>query len=829
MRNKIFGYILALLLLCTPGYCRDILDGYLYDEFELTGWNAIGTPNVSATNTARIYYNGTSDDLQLSLNGGAYSPLVTTGSGIGLYLTLDQTIPQTILNGAPIFNAGLQSNDRVYYVLSGAYADFNNVLLNDVMEISDGTWTVKIVDYGGFHGIATSSAVNSFYCQLQNSLNAAEFGDGDFTVKMTDGTYAFWTTDDLDNVVKLSDGTYAINAAGNSLFTGDITVTNAVNLASNAAYGSTVGLIWAGGSKLVEQTAASGAADRMLYFPNGDWFDVVTESGGAFIASFRGPLAGTYPSTITLCGKVGIASTVINPSFELDIQKDPTNNTWFGLNIDDTSGASPAYGNAKLGVMNAADSSYSIGGLWMGADTPSFTNYAFMGDGSTYTLFNTPAGAYMAFRVGNATKWTINSSGNLVSGADGTGTQNIITKGTLTASNESFSAGAYALRSAGGNPCIQVDFERASGGFAGNFFEIWASDTTSAATALLGQVGLYGSFNADPAAPTAAWIYFSCTNSATMYLDAPLLVLPDNSVRINGDNTKLGFGAAGITDSYILYDAAQLEFYSVLGGYDFTTAANVDLTLNFIGTTNSGQFKWMEDENYFQFTNKIVIPDGAYNNPQMSFASDTNSGWYYSGDGIINWSSNGNNCASIGGGSNGYFITGANEIKLWRNAADDLRIDVHQSGVGLKTILKMAYNALTIGNGLAGTDYSLTFDGETNDGVFKWMEYEDYFDFLDGVRVAGYREAYVAKTDTYTATANDDVITCTGTKTITLPASSGLSGKVFTIKNIGTGVITVDGNGAETIDGASAYVIRTTYSGIRIISDNSGWLIVGAF
>jgi len=42
---------------------------------------------------------------------------------------------------------------------------------------------------------------------------------------------------------------------------------------------------------------------------------------------------------------------------------------------------------------------------------------------------------------------------------------------------------------------------------------------------------------------------------------------------------------------------------------------------------------------------------------------------------------------------------------------------------------------MIIGNGDAGTDYTLTFDGETNDGVVTWMEDEDYFDFDKPVQV----------------------------------------------------------------------------------------------
>jgi len=45
-------------------------------------------------------------------------------------------------------------------------------------------------------------------------------------------------------------------------------------------------------------------------------------------------------------------------------------------------------------------------------------------------------------------------------------------------------------------------------------------------------------------------------------------------------------------------------------------------------------------------------------------------------------------------------------------------------------ITKLLGNTLTFGAGTAGTDITITFDGETSDGVLKWMEDEDYFDSL---------------------------------------------------------------------------------------------------
>ncbi len=51
-------------------------------------------------------------------------------------------------------------------------------------------------------------------------------------------------------------------------------------------------------------------------------------------------------------------------------------------------------------------------------------------------------------------------------------------------------------------------------------------------------------------------------------------------------------------------------------------------------------------------------------------------------------------------------------------------------------ISTLAGHALTFGQGTAGTDIVITFDGETNDGTLKWMEDEDYFEFSDDILLA---------------------------------------------------------------------------------------------
>ena len=51
-------------------------------------------------------------------------------------------------------------------------------------------------------------------------------------------------------------------------------------------------------------------------------------------------------------------------------------------------------------------------------------------------------------------------------------------------------------------------------------------------------------------------------------------------------------------------------------------------------------------------------------------------------------------------------------------------------------VTKLLGTSITIGNATSGTDITVTFDGESNDGVLKWMEDEDYFEFSDDILMA---------------------------------------------------------------------------------------------
>ena len=70
-------------------------------------------------------------------------------------------------------------------------------------------------------------------------------------------------------------------------------------------------------------------------------------------------------------------------------------------------------------------------------------------------------------------------------------------------------------------------------------------------------------------------------------------------------------------------------------------------------------------------------------------------------------------------------------------------------------ITKLLGTSITIGDGTSGTDITVTFDGETSDGVLKWMEDEDYFEFSDDILIASTEKIQFRDTAIYINSSTD--------------------------------------------------------------------------
>jgi len=88
------------------------------------------------------------------------------------------------------------------------------------------------------------------------------------------------------------------------------------------------------------------------------------------------------------------------------------------------------------------------------------------------------------------------------------------------------------------------------------------------------------------------------------------------------------------------------------------------------------------------------------------------------------------------------------------------------------------------------------------------------------------------KTTTYTATASDNLLLCDasgGAFTVTLPTAVGITGKAITIKKTddSTNLVTIDGDGSETIEKEASLYLKGEGQQFKVISDGTNWVLDG--
>jgi hypothetical protein len=88
-------------------------------------------------------------------------------------------------------------------------------------------------------------------------------------------------------------------------------------------------------------------------------------------------------------------------------------------------------------------------------------------------------------------------------------------------------------------------------------------------------------------------------------------------------------------------------------------------------------------------------------------------------------------------------------------------------------------------------------------------------------------------TTTYSAEATDSTILCNATGaafTVTLPKAASCKGHVLILKKVDASgnAITVDGNGAETVDGAANYPLAAQWDSVTVQSDGTNYVIIAS-
>lgn len=159
------------------------------------------------------------------------------------------------------------------------------------------------------------------------------------------------------------------------------------------------GLRWPAGSRLYEQTVATGGVERMLYQPNGDRFEVLTENGASFIAGFHGVNSGLANSIRLYRGTIVGSTYASNNSLSPPVD---------GLIVQ---------GNVGIGTDSPSDKLHVVAGDASSVATAKIENTAnFTGANDVAVLFTTgknSGGTTVQGVFGVNTAWTTAAVGGI--------------------------------------------------------------------------------------------------------------------------------------------------------------------------------------------------------------------------------------------------------------------------------------------------------------------------------------------------------------------------------------------------------------------------------
>jgi hypothetical protein len=165
-------------------------------------------------------------------------------------------------------------------------------------------------------------------------------------------------------------------------------------------------------------------------------------------------------------------------------------------------------------------------------------------------------------------------------------------------------------------------------------------------------------------------------------------------------------------------------------------------------------------------------------------------------------------------------ISGTGTLNVYNGCVAEtatVTVSTYESGVGNGTLFATTMLSDTISESTAAA-------GVTADGVLC----KD-----SGIEVT-YLKTAIRTTETaatVTATSADYTIPCDATSnaiTVDLPAAAGVSGLILVIKKVDVSAndVTINPNGAETIDGSGTAVISTQWEAVTIQSNGTNWIIL---
>ena len=161
----------------------------------------------------------------------------------------------------------------------------------------------------------------------------------------------------------------------------------------------------------------------------------------------------------------------------------------------------------------------------------------------------------------------------------------------------------------------------------------------------------------------------------------------------------------------------------------------------------------------------------------------------------------------------------------------------HDGTAGEGGVLSLiAAHSITMGAGTAGTDVTVTFDGESNDGVIKWMEDEDYFEYSDDILIASTEKLQFRDTGIYINSSADGQLDLVADTEIQIAATTiDMNGAVDISGNLGvggnltvTGTTTFNGGTITLGDAAGDNVVFAGDVDSHIIPDDDNTYDLGS-
>ena len=154
-------------------------------------------------------------------------------------------------------------------------------------------------------------------------------------------------------------------------------------------------------------------------------------------------------------------------------------------------------------------------------------------------------------------------------------------------------------------------------------------------------------------------------------------------------------------------------------------------------------------------------------------------------------------------------------------------------------ITKLLGTSITIGDATSGTDITVTFDGESNDGVLKWMEDEDYFEFSDDILVASTEKIQFRDTAIYINSSADGQLDLVADTEIQIAATTiDINGNVdisgtLTIGSAGISEaelevldgLTVSTTEVNILDGDTTATSTTVADADRVVMNDNGTMV----